>query len=96
MKATNSFDEPGLTGAWTLLAHALMFNPLQVAGERYADASRVGPAPKQRIGWLERLDRWLWQLEQRGREAYLAQAKDIYELEERMRHLERSGPGRAL
>lgn len=39
-------------------------------------------------GWIERLDNWLWRLEQREREAYLAGAGDVTELEARMRALE--------
>jgi len=39
---------------------------------------------------MERFDRWLWKQHVREREAYLAGAKDIFELEERIRQLERS------
>jgi hypothetical protein len=39
---------------------------------------------------MERFDRWLWNQHVRDREAYLADAKDIFELEERIRQLERS------
>jgi hypothetical protein len=41
-------------------------------------------------GWFERLDRWFWRQQMRDREAYLSGAQDIFELEERMRRLERS------
>jgi hypothetical protein len=43
---------------------------------------------------MERFDRWLWNQHVRDREAYLADAKDIYELEERIRQLDRSVSGR--
>ena len=38
---------------------------------------------------LERLDRWLARARQRDRERYLAQARDVFELEDRIRTLER-------
>jgi hypothetical protein len=47
----------------------------------------VPQAPK--LSWMDRLDRWFWTLEQKQREAYLAQAVDIVDLEQRMRKLER-------
>jgi hypothetical protein len=43
---------------------------------------------------MDRLDRWLWRQEAREREAYLAGSKDVYELEERIRRMERSVGGR--
>lgn len=47
-------------------------------------------APMGRTGFFARLDRWFWRQTQREREAYLAGARDIYDLEERIRRLERS------
>jgi hypothetical protein len=65
-----------------------------------ASAGLVGPSAKRdratgsagtrSPGLLERLDRWFWRQQVRDREAYLAGARDIFELEERMRRLERS------
>lgn len=67
--------------------------------ETKSDASR---APSVR-GWLgrlfDRLEAWSWEREMQEREAYLAQAQDLYDLEARMRHLdgdEFSRRGRAL
>ena len=40
---------------------------------------------------LQRLDRWLWRLEAQGRERYLAQASDRFDLERRIRHIDRGG-----
>jgi len=40
------------------------------------------------------LDRWLWKQHVRETEAWLAQSHDIYELERRIRHLERNRDGR--
>jgi hypothetical protein len=75
------------------------------ASVRSADApargdARNGPvgSPPQRansatrsIGLLDRIDRWFWQQTVRDREKYLAGSQTIFELEERMRHLERMG-----
>ncbi|MGE0312382.1 MAG: DUF3563 family protein [Lautropia sp.] len=56
----------------------------------------VAPAPVSRArpdatstGLLARLDAWLWRLQQRETEAWLAQATDTADLESRMRSLER-------
>jgi hypothetical protein len=49
------------------------------------------PAREPRLGLLVRLDGWFTRQEQRQREAYLAQAQDIHDLERRMLHLERHG-----
>ena len=47
-------------------------------------------AGKQSPGLFERIDRWLWRQQLREREAYLSGAQDIFELEDRIRRLERS------
>lgn len=47
------------------------------------------PASTPAPGFFARLDSWFWRQAQREREAYLAGAQDLYELEERMRRLER-------
>jgi hypothetical protein len=53
------------------------------------------PAPTRRSDDLfASLDRWLWKLQVRETEAWLAQSQDIFELESRIRHLERNGGGR--
>ena len=89
MKATNFLlHEPDLADAWTKLAHALAFYPQPRGGEPdQASEKRKHTKP----GFFERLDRWFWRQEMKEREAWLAQSKDIFELEERMRRLERLG-----
>ena len=47
-------------------------------------------APKR--GLLDRIDHWFWRLEQRAIEARLADATDIYDLEVRIREIERGRP----
>ena len=51
--------------------------------------NRFGLPP--RLTLLQRLDRWLWRLESKGRERYLAAAADRFDLERRMRHIDRAG-----
>ncbi|HWZ72194.1 MAG TPA: DUF3563 family protein [Casimicrobiaceae bacterium] len=38
---------------------------------------------------LDRLDTWFWKQEMKRQEAFLAQSTDIFDLEQRMRLLER-------
>jgi hypothetical protein len=92
MKATNFLlDEPGFSGAWAKLTHALIFDPLR--RDRMPEKRPPRPAKKQSTGFLERIDRWFWRRAQREREAYLSGARDIFELEERIRRLERPPVG---
>lgn len=55
--------------------------------------ARPAVAPMPKLGFMSRLDRWFWSLEQKRRDAYLAQAVDIVDLEQRMRRLERAPQG---
>ena len=43
---------------------------------------------------LDRLDAWFWRQEQKDREAYLAESRDIFELERRIELLDREGIAR--
>lgn len=83
MKATGFLDDPGITGAWAKVTQALLFDRLR------RDTAPVRETPA--AGLFTRLDAWFSRQAQREREAYLAGARDIYELEERIRRLERSG-----
>ena len=57
------------------------------------DSAAHENAPTRR-GLLERLDHWFWKQEQRATEAHLAKSTDIYDLEKRIRDLERGVPYR--
>jgi hypothetical protein len=86
MRATNFLPNNNwsLIDAWAKLGIALAF-PAPLADT---------PVPKvkaDRPGILERIDRWFWRQEMNEREAWLAQSQDIFELERRMRMLERVG-----
>ena len=45
---------------------------------------------------FESLDRWLWKQHVRDTEAWLAQSQDVFDLERRIRHLERNRDGRVF
>jgi hypothetical protein len=87
MKATNFLlDSPRLTGFVGGLAQR---NPVS-SGKRLRDGGLRANAVERSPSLLERLDRWFWRQQVKDREAYLAGAQDIFELEERMRRLERA------
>jgi hypothetical protein len=78
-----------LTGILARLTHGILLDASDRAEEEraHADAS-ANPVATPR-GWLTRLDTWFWKQEMKRREAFLAQSSDIFELERRMRWLER-------
>ena len=79
-------------GIFAIMAKALALQP---AGhdpfERHEvapDAAAVEAAPPRR-GFLDRVDHWFWTRRQRALEAELGKATDVYDLEARIRDLER-------
>jgi len=75
-----SSDQPYRPGA---IAHLSM-----LVAEALAPARRRTPAAV-RLHALDRLDRWFWRQRQKDRDAYLAGATDIADVERRLRDLER-------
>jgi hypothetical protein len=65
--------------------------PVQSGSNKTETQSDASQAPSVR-GWLgrlfDRLEAWSWERDMREREAYLARAQDLYDLEARMRHLD--------
>ena len=61
-----------------------------------ARTHRPRPRPERRphSSLLDRLDAWFWRQRQSANEAYLAQSQDVFELESRMRAIERGVGGR--
>ena len=64
-------------------------------GARAADKTKADRAAAPVLparGWIgrlfDRIEAWAWERELRQREAYLAQAHDLYDLERRMRQLD--------
>ena len=88
-----SMNDPAGSGVFALIATALMPAPPQSApSQRHApdrDLSVKASAPRR--GLLERLDRWFWAQQQREIEAYLAKATDLFDLEARIRAIDRNG-----
>jgi len=90
MHATRANHEE--LGVFALMATALAIKPFgtdPLDRGRPAPETRGSEARPVRRSLLERLDDWCWKHEQREREAYLAQSKDVYDLEARIRDLER-------
>jgi len=88
-----SMNDPAGLGLFTVIAKALTF-PSPQAGSferRDADVTSVPEKnPVRRRGLLERLEHWFWAQQQRDLEAYLAKATDVYDLEARIRKIERN------
>ena len=82
------FDRSIVGHLATLIAEALGKRGPGKPAPRTASATAHHPLAK-RPTWLDRLDGWFWRQEQKEREAYLARSKDIFDLERRIRALER-------
>jgi hypothetical protein len=54
-----------------------------------AAPSKAGTSTLTLSDLFERLDAWFWRKRQSAQEAYLAQSADVFEVERRMRALER-------
>jgi len=82
-------------GLFALLAKAVALPPRNAetasSGAARASGGR-SDTPARRRGLFERLDDWFWRQQQRAVEAYLAKATDVYDLEARIRALERNAP----
>ena len=65
-------------------------SPAAVRTPAAAPATPAAP----RMSLLDRLDAWHFRQAQREREAYLARSKDVFDLERRIRAIERGTTGR--
>jgi len=94
---TDRFPFGALSRSTTLLGDAITLHarfPVRnelATSAACARATTVNKAasPKRR-GWLSMLDAWFCRQRQNARDAYLAQARDVFEVERRIRHLERN------
>ena len=90
------FADKSLLGTCIQLARATFYEALPSNVERRAPVAPSNLAPKRalRANALQRgfgaLDNWFYRQRLASRERYLAQAQDIFEVERRMRELERS------
>jgi Protein of unknown function (DUF3563) len=92
----HALPDNSLIGTCIMLAHSTFYDALPANAERREPIApaNVGPSKRApREGLVQRLvnalDNWFYRQRVREREAYLAKAKDIFELEYRMRQLER-------
>ena len=90
MRATDiPVDEEGALGLCRLLLRAASSpNTVDAASTPSQAGNAVAPPPRT-LTLFERLDRWVARMRQSDRERYLAQANDVFELEARIRELER-------
>ena len=85
------FHDLGGIGIFNVMARALALLPQEQ--DRFERLDSAAPEARAlRRGLLDRLNNWYWKSEQRAIEAYLAKSQDIYDLEARIRHLERRDP----
>jgi hypothetical protein len=89
----HSLTDPAGLAIFPWLAKALAIPARQAYAfdQRGVVAAPESPTtPVRRRGFLERLDRWFWAQQQRDLEAYLARSTDVYDLEARIRAIERN------
>jgi hypothetical protein len=89
------FPENSLIGLTLALAHSTFYDALPANAERrepIAPAKTLPPKAGDRSNVLQRawnaLDHWFYRQHMKEREAYLAESKDIFEVERRLRYLE--------
>ena len=85
------FPEHSLVGNCIRLAQTTFFD---AAASRADTPMPNAPAKSEPFGarlarWMENLDDWLYRQRMNDREAYLAQSQDVFELERRLRDLDR-------
>ena len=100
MHTGDRYVRPALPVLATMLANALMVRtarvPVQGRFESFDEPARR-PFSARIAAALGRglaaVDGWLHRQTMRRWEAYLAESRNLYDLEERIRRLERGGPG---
>jgi len=92
---SHPFPENSLVGSCIKLAQTTFFQELPAnAATMPAKAPATFPVSKQDGGslfarWTEALENWLYRQRLKDREAYVAQSQDIFEVERRVRDLDR-------
>jgi len=86
--------EPVWSGALTRSADSFAPRRSDATTGRERTARTTNASPPPSPGIFERVDRWFWRQALRERERYLARSQDVFELEERIRRLERSAGSR--
>jgi hypothetical protein len=100
MHTGDSYVRPAVPVLATMLANALMARtarlPVQGRFESFDKPARPPFSASIRAALgrgLAAVDGWLHRQTMRRWEAYLAESRNVYDLEERIRRLERGGPG---
>ena len=90
-KACTSMDKERKIDIFSVLANALLY-PLTDfrSGRRRDDGATETAGTRRKRGLFTRFEHWVNTVRQRDIEAYLAQATDIYDLEARLRAMERN------
>jgi len=98
MEAAHHFtDDKIFSGTFAAIADALARLPGDATRPDAASKpSRTAPVEEVRIGLAERIDRWFWRQQQRDIEAFLARSRDVFELEQRIRDIDRAFRGRSF
>jgi hypothetical protein len=92
------FADDTLLGTWMQIAYGMTLGFTRTApsvSARHAPEAKPVPAPRRPnvlLRALDAIDNWFYRQQLAARERYLAQAQDIFELEARMRELERRRP----
>ena len=81
-------NHTGVARVFALIAEGLS-SPTRPDDDDRLPRTTPAAAPA-RHGLLERIDHWFWELDQRAVDEYLGQSKDVFELEARIRQLERN------
>lgn len=91
-----AYPEHTVIGTFIKMAQATFYEALPANVDSMAPIAPANPVPAKRApsgSVLQRLwnalDRWFYRQNMKEREAYLAQASNLYEVEERMRELDR-------
>ena len=90
------FPENSLVGNCIRLAQTTFFDAAAARADVLAPKAPATPGPAQsepfgaRLArWAENVENWLYRQRMKDREAYLAQSQDVFELERRLRDLDR-------
>jgi hypothetical protein len=93
MRATHTPVSVEVFRVFTLIADGFSL-PRRETQAAHSNDQNARPAPTGRGGWLNRLENWAWRQRQRELDAHLAQSRDVFELEARIRDIERGNPSR--
>ena len=81
-------NDPGFITLCIQLAQATFAKDMPALAGPKIPLKRPGPLTEPRRFWA-RIDNWFYRQQLKVREDYLAQSADIFDLERRIRHLER-------